>query len=427
MEKSETSNLIKLNVKENMPTRTAFNGYRVLAVLESEATRDHFLTTMRDFAGIELDVTLARDTEETARALAYLLDHSEEKNALFLECSEPEEHAKFLHEIRASEGGQNLYVCSLILPETDGVMLNLIQEGADDIAPPTPTVSELSAALARAASKRPMHKDISGQQEDKFIVFIHAAGGAGATTLAVNTAAVLQDHVAEASQNVCLIDFDLQFGLTDLHLDLQVRSNILDLVQSPHRLDRRMLANLMVETPSGLSVLTPPKTPIPLEALESETIDNILDMAGHMYSHVVIDMPIALVSWTDRVLERADKIYLVTQVNVMALRSARRLLDTFDLEGLSTDNIEIVANRQGRKDRGSISPAQAAKTLGRPISHFIPSDFRHIIESLDHGVPICLRQPKAKYSRSVFELLRPLLQDSADGKTKSAGFFWNRG
>ena len=281
MEKSKSSNLIKLNVNENMPTRTAFDGYRVLAVLESEATRDHFLTTMRDFAGIELDVTLARDTEETTRALQYLLDHSGEKNALFLECSEAEEHAKILHEIRASAAGQNLYVCSLISPETDGVMLHLIQKGADDVAPPTPTVSELSAALARATSKRPVHQNISGQDEDKFIVFIHASGGAGATTLAVNTAAVLQDHVTEASQNVCLIDFDLQFGLTDLHLDLQLRSNIMDLVQSPQRLDRRMLSSLMVGTPSGLSVLTPPKTPIPLEALESETIDKVLDMAAN--------------------------------------------------------------------------------------------------------------------------------------------------
>jgi pilus assembly protein CpaE len=92
--------------------------------------------------------------------------------------------------------------------------------------------------------------------------------------MAVNTAVQLHRRVKEGRGGACLIDLDLQFGDAHLQLDLAHHSRVLDVVKSPERLDRRMLDDLMINTPSGLKVLTSPEQPMPLDALPAETVDS---------------------------------------------------------------------------------------------------------------------------------------------------------
>lgn len=255
----------------------------------------------------------------------------------------------------------------------------------------------------------------AGAGRARFIVFAHSSGGAGATTLAVNAALLL---AAAKGRRVCLLDLDFQFGTVDLHLNLTARSQIADLGSRPERLDDQMLETMMVDGPEGIRVLTAPESVVPLEVLAPDTIGSILDIVSRRYDDVVIDLPVALTSWTGKVLEAADRIFLVTQISVIALRTARHLLDTLMAEGLRRNRISVVASRHSVGRGGAkVTLRRAGEVLGLPVSARIPSQYQFITECLDYGVPATVVDPHSRYSRAVSAMLAVV--DTEDGATTS--------
>lgn len=245
------------------------------------------------------------------------------------------------------------------------------------------------------------------------IVFAHASGGAGATTLAVNAALHLAAKGAGA-RRVCLLDLDFQFGTVDLHFNLTVRSQLADLAAAPERLDEQMLEDMMVDGPEGIRVLTAPSAVLPLDVFGPATIDRILEIARRRYDDVVIDLPVALTAWSDTVLDHADKVLLVTQINVIALRTARTLLDTLTVEGLGRGSISVVANRHPAAGRGArITVRRAEEVLGLPVSARIPSDYPSITESLDYGMPAMLIAPHSRFAAAVAAMMDGMETDQA--------------
>jgi pilus assembly protein CpaE len=184
---------------------------------------------------------------------------------------------------------------------------------------------------------------------------------------------------------------------------------MLDLLNSPERLDRRMLDDLMVNAPNGLKVLTSPEAPMPLDGLGASVIDRILSLARRRYRYVVVDMPVALAQWTETALHKADHIFLVTQINVPALRATRRLLDTIRDERVTRAPITIIANRYGGKGSNRLPLQQAARAIDREIEIVMPNDYQLVMDSLDQGVPISTLRPNSKLSKAVAEMIEAIV------------------
>ena len=263
--------------------------------------------------------------------------------------------------------------------------------------------------------------ETADDSETRLIVFIHAAGGQGATTVAVNTAVQLQARVKDGRGGVALIDLDMQFGDAHLQLDLQHHSRMMDLVNAPERLDRRMLDDLMINAPNELKVLTAPESPMPLDAISKETIERILSLGRRRYRYVVVDMPAALASWTETVLHRADHVFLVTQTSVPALRATRRLLDTIRDERVTRAPITIVANRISAKPGANrVSIQQASRAIDREIAVVLPNDYSLVMESLDSGVPVSTLRPGSKLAKAIGETIDVIIGAKDEAK-KSRG------
>jgi pilus assembly protein CpaE len=358
--------------------------------------------------------------------VAALKTQQKSPDVFFFEARDEEQAANWLQALRASPGGYYRHLVVLIPSPTKTATIHLLQRGADDVLSTRPDSIEITRTLARAqATSRdfgaPKAVDPTDDTSTRLIVFIHAAGGQGATTMAVNTAVQLQQRVKEGRGGVCLIDLDLQFGDAHLQLDLAHHSRVLDLVKTPERLDRRMLDDLMINTPSGLKVLTSPEQPMPLDALPSETVERILTLARRRYSYVVVDMPAALARWSETTLHKADHIFLVTQVNVPALRATRRLLDTLRDEHVTRAPITIVANRYSSKASDNRLPIQqAARALDREIGVVLPNDYKLVMESLDTGVPVSTLKPNSRLARSIAETIDAVI--GAKAARKSRGF-----
>ena len=87
----------------------------------------------------------------------------------------------------------------------------------------------------------------------------NAKGGAGSTTVAVNTAIALQ----EAHGGVLLVDF-APLGHAALHLNLRPAFGVFDALQNLHRLDASLLAGLLTQCKGGLQLLAAPSQPFTL-------------------------------------------------------------------------------------------------------------------------------------------------------------------
>jgi pilus assembly protein CpaE len=339
-------------------------------------------------------------------------------DALFFQARDEEQAASWVEALRSGAGAFRKHLVVLLPSPTKTSTARLLQAGADDLLSTHPDPNELRHTLSRArtvsrdlgmATKTIVTNADAGGGEDmdtRLLVFIHASGGAGATTLAVNSAVQLQNRLKDGKGGACLIDLDFQFGDAHLHLDLAVQSRMMDLANAPDRLDRRMLDELMINAPNGLKVLTSPEAPMPLDAVGPEGIDTVLSLARRRYRYVVVDMPHALAHWTDAALKRADHLCLVTEINLPALRAARKLLDTIRGENVSRAPITVVANRYGGNPNAMRIPLQqASRALDMDIAATIPSDYKLVMDSLDKGVPVSVSKPGSKVATSITEML----------------------
>lgn len=239
------------------------------------------------------------------------------------------------------------------------------------------------------------------------IVFLHVTGGAGATTLAVNTACTL----AGPRRNCCLIDLDVQFGGVASLLDLHPGTALQKLMEDPRRLERVALETMLERHSTGMHVLTAPRVPIPLHGLKAAAITDLLRMAKSRFTYVVVDMPVALTTWTDSVLKLAQCTYLVTPLTVQAAHRTARLLHLMKQQDLGQLPLKIVANRHNSAGSGAIGTKQFAKAIGRNVDHLIPNDYEAILHSHNQGVPVVRLSPKAKFSQAMGKMLSEDLND----------------
>jgi pilus assembly protein CpaE len=290
----------------------------------------------------------------------------------------------------------------------------LLRHGASDfIAQPIDRAEVLD--VLKLADHRARRQIPAQQPTGRIFTFSRANGGAGATTLAVNVAHALARPNRRKQAKVCLLDLDLHFGTAALQLDLRPNASLIEIAQAPERLDAALFAHSLVEHRSGLRVLTAPSTPMPLEELKPAVVKRLLELARAEFDYVIVDLPIALTQWTETVLSHSDLVYLVTQLNVPAVRQLRRLLDIIEEVGLYNLPVQLVLNRvQGSFWGAGVKRRQAEKALGRPFDYCIADQFEVLIDAANRGAPVLDVRRYSRFGRQLRGMLdRSLRQLSA--------------
>lgn len=393
-----------------------FEGLSILASVGAEI-RANLERAFASFSGI--DCVFSDRTDDPVKALAKATIRPD---VFFFEADDGDDALARLKRIQQAENNQSsLQLCPIVRNGAKTATVRLLREGADDVLPAAPSDIDLTRCLARAAGEEKANPD---EPETRVLTFMHAPGGVGTTTLAVNTALALQARLEDTSGRVCLIDFDLQFGDVDLHLDLKTRSRIMEVVETPERLDHRMLEDLMIDGPSGLRVLTAPEQPLPLDILAPEIFERIIFLARRHYRYVIIDMPAALSRWTETVINRSDRVFVVTQINVPALRSTHFLMKALLEEKVDLGKFSMVANRYSEKKffGRQISLERAEKSVNLPIIGALPSDFPLMIESVDQGTPAAIAKPTAKYLKALGVILDEAVDHKTEEKSRGGRF-----
>ncbi len=278
---------------------------------------------------------------------------------------------------------------------------------------------ELVRTCARVA-KRPANGEAT---ESQIYTFLPAVGGAGVTTLAVQTAMVLLNSAPRGSASTCLVDLDFQHGACADYLDLEPRLNLGEIEPRPERLDRQLLEVMLSHHPSGLAVVAAPNRPAEMRSFDPDVVTRLLDMVSSQFNYVVFDMPRTWFSWTDSVLLGSNKLFIVSEMTVPGLRHAKQLVEAVRERLGDSPKPQVIVNRFEQKLFSSgLRKADIEQVLGDAFAASIPNHYAIVREAIDRGVPLDEVKPGNKITQQLRKLILPQTAKAA-AKAKSAGKF----
>ncbi len=245
--------------------------------------------------------------------------------------------------------------------------------------------------------------------------FMSTVGGAGATTLAIETAFQLHANNAPGGK-VALIDLNFVDGACSSYLDAPANLRLGDVAADPERIDEALIDAFASPHPCGFDVLGAARNPFGYQEINAQVIGRLLDVCCGIYDHIVIDISRWMQDWTMDVIAGSDALVLVSELTVPALHAARDL--AVNIEAAvpeNTERLNLILNRMSKRVFGhSISIAEAQKALGRQAAGSISSDWDGAAEAVNFGLPIGQASPKSKISKDVRALIKTLKAKHTD-------------
>jgi pilus assembly protein CpaE len=248
---------------------------------------------------------------------------------------------------------------------------------------------------------------LSGSQHSpKLTVVMNAKGGSGATMLACNIATIMSQHL---KSRTALVDLDVQFGTLPLYFDMMPKHSILEALEIIGSLDPIGLDGFMMSRPGGPRILAskPEKVVLPDE-VSADQLTLLLDMLQQDNEQVVVDVPRQIDHVTTTVLERADRILIVTQQTLTHIRDTVRLLGILKEELLIPDErILLVVNRYDKSSVVTIDDIN--KTLQSNSAILIPNDYKNAMQSENIGIPLYEYAKNSLITTTLIEFTERLL------------------
>jgi pilus assembly protein CpaE len=255
---------------------------------------------------------------------------------------------------------------------------------ADFLVKPVPPV-ELVRTCARVVKPT-----TSETKEAEIYTFLGAVGGAGVTTLSIQTALLLLNNGPRGGRaSACLVDLNFQNGACADYLDLEPRLDLNEIEPRPDRLDKQLLEVMTAYHASGLAVIAAPSRPAEMRSFDPDVVTRLLDLASTNFDFVVIDMPRTWFSWTDSVLLGSNRVFIVSEMTVPGLKHAKQLVGAIRERLGDQPQPQVIVNRfEQRMFAPGLKKSDIEHALGKDFAAMVPNDYRLVREAIDRGVPL---------------------------------------
>ncbi len=258
------------------------------------------------------------------------------------------------------------------------------------------------------------------------VVVYSPQAGAGVTTIATNVASALMRQ----NTRVVLVDCNLQFGDVDAFLNVQSQSTIADLTKAVDDLDPDVIESVLVTHGSGLKILIAPMHPEQAYDIHPADVGELIRMLSALYDFVIVDAPVQYDELTLRLFEVAERIMLVGNPTIPAVRNVRKMLDIFEsLEEPAniSEKVLFVLNRvYGEKEQrsyGVVPTASIQNHLKRQVVATIPTDAKVVLTAINQGVPLVAKAKTRSPGRELIalaEFIRQNVEQNAENAAAQA-------
>jgi pilus assembly protein CpaE len=245
--------------------------------------------------------------------------------------------------------------------------------GADEYIPKpfelTILEAKIRVLLRRAAP------DPARPPRGKIVVFAHAKGGVGTTSVAVNVAAILAET---APGPVGLLDLDVDFGNAAAHLNVEPRYTLADLhVASGDVIDSTTFDRFVTEG-HHVRVVAASDHPERAAMVTLPAVQLAMHQLSHLCDYVLVDSPASFSERTLTAIHACDMLCLVTSASMPALRATKDCLAMLEKMRLPSGRIRLILNNATEH---SMDLETASAVVGRPPDFVIERS-----ESLDAAV-----------------------------------------
>lgn len=298
-----------------------------------------------------------------------------------------------------------------------------LRAGLTDVVEAPLTMEKLTEALSQvdrlqkrrsAPSALPPEPFAPEPVQGTVVTVMSAKGGSGKTVFATNVAMLLakMGH----PDDVVMVDGDLQFGDVCLVLQLEPKFTVVNAAHDLHEMDEQMLNSILTRHPSGLRVLAAPLEPAFADEISTAALTEIVEKLRAMFKYVVIDTASLLDELLLSLLERADKVIFIVDMDLPSVKNAKLALETLRLLKFPASKIELVLNRSNAKAR--LDEKEIERSLKMKISATVPSD-GIVPASVNEGRPVVDSAPKSKVAKG-FESIYKLIADEQATPTGDA-------
>lgn len=307
---------------------------------------------------------------------------------------------------RLADGDPTLQIVAFGPAPTPEFLLEVMRAGISEYLPASAGEEELREVLGRLARKLRRGGE-AAREPARIYTLVSAKGGVGKTTIATNLAVELHRLTG---RRALLIDLDLELGETALHLGVQPRFSLVDLVQNFHRMDANLLASYIEHHYTGVELLAAPAELERGDSLAQEQIRSVLQFLKQHYDYIVVDTPRTLSPAALTAIEETDQLLFLTTPDLPALRNARRRLPLLESHARKRvqgepDRVRLLVNRYSPEN--AITLEDVSRTLELPVSWKLSSSYEAISHSVNRGEPAVLNGV-TRYARELRALAEEL-------------------
>lgn len=261
------------------------------------------------------------------------------------------------------------------------------------------------------------------QVDPQFVCFMPAAGGVGTTSMAIETASILNEHGKNLGRTTCIVDLNFQHGSCAEYLDIEPRFDITEIENAPERLDRQLLDVMLSKHDSGLSVIGAPNQPAEMRSFKGALVVRLLDLVSAYFDNVVIDLPRTWFPWTETVISGSDKVFVVADMTVPSIRHSHRIVSAIEERVGKQTSPKVMVNRMDfRNNAGGLNAKDVEESLGEYYSGGIPNNYRLVRDAVDRGMTL----KQIEDGNNVTQALRNIVlagEVDEEAENKKSGLF----
>jgi pilus assembly protein CpaE len=279
----------------------------------------------------------------------------------------------------------------LLCEDTSKTLLQrAMRAGVREVLPLPPDPQELAQSLGRwhhNGSTAPVSVPSSRASANatrpngRLVAFMGCKGGNGTSFVAANMAHII---ATEHQRSCAFVDLDLQCGDASFYLSSGAHQNTLsDLTRQIDRMDDQLLASCLHTITPHLHLLAAPHDMDSAMDITAAEIDRVIQAVRRLHDQVVVDLPRNLNALSLKVLDQADRVYIVMQNTTPDVRDAQRLVNTLRALGVAPDKLRLLVNRYANKSWVSLGDLES--TLGMKVSQTLPDHPQAVGEALHTG------------------------------------------
>ncbi|MEZ9130302.1 CpaE family protein [Vibrio breoganii] len=262
--------------------------------------------------------------------------------------------------------------------------------------------------------------EISNQKEEnselgELIVFCNSKGGAGATTVALNTSI----EMAKTTQKpILIVDIDFRFGALAEYMGVSPKYWLSELIDKIDELDQVSVQGFVTTYSDKVKILSlgtdlhsPPT---------GKQLAHLLFVLRKFYSYIVVDCSRGFDESIEALINQTSKLFVLTQQNLVSISNTKKHITQLVRDfGIKSQDIRVILNRFDKKQTLGLRDVESL--VGDVAVITVPNDYKVVLDSNNLGKPVQSAQKKGPIVssfRSISSTIVPVANENSGWLSK---------